>query len=74
MVDRGSILQLQPDKYPKHAELAKRLDRLPSWDSREPVPKVKKEVDEPVIDDGLLPHQREVIEKIKRNRDLQTES
>lgn len=71
MLDQGYVLRLDPDRYPKHAELAKKLRRPNSgWQERDPSGNLKPRQDpETVVDEirVVLPHQAEAIEKIRKN-------
>ena len=72
MVDRGTTVLLEPDLYPKHAEVAERLRRLPGWTECSVAIPAAIGHEDPHDSDkstGILPHQAIAIEKIKRNRE-----
>lgn len=74
-VNRGYKIQLEPDKYPDHSILAKRLRRKPGmWEETAPSQATPRELPQQINDekvsDIILPHQAKVIDEIRRNREL----
>ena len=70
MVNRGTEVYLEPDKYPKHAALVKKFERIAGWkridDAEQPVKTTEPEDEETVDDDALLPHQLEAVQRIRQ--------
>lgn len=63
MLERGHRLHLEPDAYTKHKALADKLLRSPAWKQVDlEVPKPQ----EPAVkSDGLLPHQRQALDRLR---------
>ena len=70
MLRRGTVLQLDPESYPKHAVLAARLRGKAGrgWEERPAVSHavVVERVQKPA-EPGLLPHQLRAIADIRKN-------
>lgn len=69
MVNRGTEVYLEPDRYPKHMALVQKFERVPGWkrivDPEPPKREIELE-DETESDDGLLPHQLAAVERIRQ--------
>ncbi len=69
MVDRDYKVFLEPDRYPLHAELLKKFKRTHGWEIVSGVePPTISPPEKPKEDPnhGLLPHQLDVIKKIRQ--------
>jgi hypothetical protein len=75
MVEKGFSLTLRPGEFPKHARLLEKIKRSRAWKIEEPPPKLDltKEEPEPSESDKLLPHQRDVVNRIQAARTKQAD-
>lgn len=67
-MNRGYTIRLEPDKYPKHAELEAKLRKHPQWELQEPQEATTEEppqTDE-TTSETILPHQAKVVEELRR--------